>query len=138
MTQELSVLELKAAPSGKRISVGMLSLGCPKTLVDSELVLGILDKDRYRIAEHVTDCDIALLNTCSFINEAKQQSIDHILNLAELKKEKKIKALVVLGCLVQRYQKELEKELVEVDALVGTGDYQELNAVLDQVVGEKR
>src|SRR3989338_3717095 len=115
MTQELSVLELKAAPKTKRISVGMLSLGCPKTLVDSELVLGLLDQRRYRVAKQITDCDIALLNTCSFIGEAKQQSIDHILDLAELKREGRIKALVVLGCLVQRYQTELEKELKEVD-----------------------
>ena len=122
----------------KRVSVGMLSLGCPKTLVDSELVLGLLKKDRYQIAENVTDCDIALINTCSFINEAKQQSIDHILNLAELKKEGRIKGLVVLGCLVQRYQKELEQELGEVDAFVGTGDYEALNSVLDQVVQKKR
>ena len=120
------------------ISVGMLSLGCPKTLVDSELALGLLDKTRYRVAEHISDCDVALLNTCSFIHEAKQQSIDHILSLAELKKEGKIKALVVIGCLVQRYQKELEKELREVDAFLGTGDYQALNGVLEQVVQKKR
>lgn len=129
---------LNQASKTKRISVGMLSLGCPKTLVDSELVLGLLDRSRYRVAKHVTDCDIALLNTCSFINEAKQQSIDQILSLAELKKEGRIKALVVLGCLVQRYQKELEEELNEVDAFVGTGDYQVLNTVLDQVVQKKR
>ena len=122
----------------RHVSVGMLSLGCPKTLVDSELVLGLLDKKRYRVAKEITDCDIALLNTCSFINEAKQQSIDHILSLAELKKEGRIKALVVLGCLVQRYQKELEQELGEVDAFLGTGDYQGLNQVLDQVVQRKR
>jgi len=132
------VLALDQISKTRRISVGMLSLGCPKTLVDSELVLGLLDHSRYRVAKHVTDCDIALLNTCSFINEAKQQSIDHILSLAELKKEGRIKALVVLGCLVQRYQKELEKELSEVDAFVGTGDYQALNSVLDQVVQKKR
>ena len=123
---------------GKQLSVGMLSLGCPKTLVDSELILGLLDKNRYRVAEHVSDCDIALLNTCSFINDAKQESIDHILNLAELKKEGRIKALVVLGCLVQRYAAELERELREVDAFVGTGDYEALNSVLDQVVHRKR
>ena len=121
-----------------RVSVGMLSLGCPKTLVDSELILGLLDERRYQIAEHVSDCDIALLNTCSFIQEAKQESIDHILNLAELKKEGQIKAIVVLGCLVQRYQKELEKELGEVDAFVGTGDYSAISQVLDQVVQKKR
>ena len=129
---------LKTSKTRDRVSVGMLSLGCPKTLVDSELVLGLLDKNRYQIAKHVSDCDIALLNTCTFINEAKEQSIDHILNLAELKKEGRIKALVVLGCLVQRYQKELEREFGEVDAFVGTGDYLVLNSVLDQVVQKKR
>mgnify|MGYP001618691680 CR=1 FL=1 len=109
--------------TGKRLAVGMLSLGCPKTLVDSELILGLLNPARYRIAKEITDCDIALLNTCSFIEEAKQESIDCILKLAELKKEGRIKALVVLGCLVQRYAKELERELGEVDAFLGTGDY---------------
>lgn len=127
-----------ARQTGKRVSVGMLSLGCPKTLVDSELVLGLLDKRRYRIANRITDCDVALLNTCTFINEAKQESIDHILRLAELKKEGQIKALVVLGCLAQRYREELEKELNEVDAFVGTGDYGALNSILDQVVQKKR
>src|SRR3989338_8443016 len=119
-------------------SVGILSLGCPKTLVDSELILGLLDRNRYRIADHISDCDIAVLNTCTFIQDAKQESIDHILRLSELKREGRIKALVVLGCLVQRYQKELEKELKEVDAFVGTGDYEALNQVLDQVVRRKR
>lgn len=124
--------------NGKRLAVGMLSLGCPKTLVDSELILGMLNPARYEIAREITDCDIALLNTCSFIEEAKQESIDYILKLAELKKEGRIKALVVLGCLVQRYAKELEQELGEVDAFMGTGDYQALNTVLDQVVAKKR
>ena len=121
-----------------RLSVGMLSLGCPKTLVDSELILGLLDKNRYRIARHLSDCDIALLNTCSFIHEAKQESINRILSLAELKKEGRIKALVVLGCLVQRYSEELMKGLPEVDAFIGTGDYRALNSVLDQVAQNKR
>ncbi len=124
--------------TGKRLAVGMLSLGCPKTLVDSELILGLLNPARYEVAKEITDCDIALLNTCSFIEEAKQESIDYILKLAELKKEGRIKALVVLGCLVQRYAKELERELGEVDAFMGTGDYQALNTVLDQVVAKKR
>ena len=105
MTKETKTINLNG--SGKLVSVGMLSLGCPKTLVDSELVLGLLDKNRYRVAERITDCDVALLNTCTFINEAKQESIDHILNLAQLKKEGRIKALVVLGCLVQRYQNQM-------------------------------
>jgi ribosomal protein S12 methylthiotransferase len=129
---------MKTQTVGKKISVGMLSLGCPKTLVDSELALGLLDKSRYRIAKHISDCDIAVLNTCSFIEDAKQESIDHILKLGELKAEGQIKAVVVLGCLVQRYQKELERELGEVDAFLGTGDYNELNKTLEKVVDKKR
>src|SRR3989338_4869854 len=120
------------------ISVGMISLGCSKTLVDSELILGMLDQTRYRVAGDIDKCDVALLNTCSFIEAAKHESIEHILNLARLKKEGRIKAIVVLGCLVQRYQKELEQELCEVDAFVGTGDYEALNSVLDQVLQKKR
>jgi len=121
-----------------RVSIGMLSLGCPKTLVDSELILGVLDPHRYRVARQIGDCDVALLNTCAFIEEAKQESIDYILKLAELKKEGRIKAIIVLGCLVQRYHKELEHALSEVDAFVGTGEYNALNGVLDQVVQKRR
>ena len=132
-----SEVERKSSASS-RLSVGMLSLGCPKTLVDSELVLGSLDPKRYEIAEHVGDCDIAVLNTCAFIHEAKQESIDHILKLAQLKQEGRIKAIVVLGCLVQRYQHELERELGEVDAFLGTGDYDAFQQTIDQVAARKK
>lgn len=121
-----------------RLTVGILSLGCPKTLVDSELVLGSLDPRRYRIAEHIGDCDIAVLNTCAFIQEAKEESIDHILKLAQLKQEGRIKAIVVLGCLVQRYQRELERELGEVDAFLGTGDYDSFQQTIDLVAARKK
>ena len=120
----------KTAISPKqKVSVGMLSLGCPKTLVDSELVLGQLDPKRYRMANHVTDCDIAFLNTCAFIEDSKRESIDRILELIELKKEGHIKALVVLGCLVQRYPDELSKQLKEVDVFLGTGEYAKIQEV---------
>jgi ribosomal protein S12 methylthiotransferase len=121
-----------------KASVGMLSLGCPKTLVDSELVLGFLDRAKYRIANYVTDCDVAILNTCSFVQDAKEESIDYILKLIELKRDGVIQAVVVMGCLVQRYHQELEAELREVDAFVGTGDYQELGRVVDQVFHRKK
>lgn len=126
------------AVSQKLISVGMLSLGCPKTLVDSEVILGLLNPARFRMAPEIGDCDIALLNTCAFVQDAKQESIDYILKLAELKREGRIKAVVVLGCLVQRYVKDLERELTEVDAFVGTGDYRGINQVLEQVAHRKR
>ena len=117
----------------KKISVGMLSLGCPKTLVDSELVLGRLDRNRYAISESAADCDIALLNTCAFIEDSKQESIDRILELIELKKEGKIKALVVLGCLVQRYPDVLQKEFKQVNAFLGTGEYAKIEEVVEKL-----
>ena len=100
-------LAIKKAP----LSVGLLSLGCPKTLVDSELILGKLDPLRYRISPSVTDCDIALVNTCAFIKESQEESIDQILRLIELKKEGEIQKLIVVGCLVQRFPQALQKEL---------------------------
>jgi len=115
------------------IRIGMLSLGCPKTLVDSEVILGKLNPKKYAITPSVASCDIALLNTCSFIHEAQQESIDRILELIELKKEKKIKALVVLGCLVQQFPDALRKELHEVDAFVGTGEYAKIPEIIENV-----
>ncbi len=121
----------------KQISVGMLSLGCPKTLVDSELILGFLEPSRFRVAKHITDCDIAILNTCAFIQDAKEESIDHILKLVELKEAGQIKAIIVLGCLVQRYHSELQDELSEIDAFLGTADYEQINEVLNRVIAKK-
>lgn len=116
------------------IRVGILSLGCPKTLVDSEVVLGRLAASRCRIVPSVTDCDVALLNTCSFIREAQEESIERLLELVALKKERKIKALVVMGCLVQRFPKELQQELREdVDAFVGSGEYARIAEIVQRV-----
>lgn len=111
----------------------MLSLGCPKTLVDSELILGKLDQRRYSMAESIAECDIALLNTCAFIRSSQEESIEHILKLIELKKEGSLKKIVVLGCLVQRYSKELQAELKEVDAFVGSGEYAHIPQILEEV-----
>ncbi|PIQ87231.1 MAG: 30S ribosomal protein S12 methylthiotransferase RimO [Candidatus Omnitrophica bacterium CG11_big_fil_rev_8_21_14_0_20_45_26] len=119
--------------AGRQISVGMLSLGCPKTLVDSELVLGQLNRQQYKFAESVADCDIAFLNTCAFIEDSKQESIDRILELVELKKTGHVRAIVVLGCLFQRYPDVLSREFKEVDAFVGTGDYAKIPAVIERI-----
>jgi len=126
------------AKSQKPISVGMLSLGCPKTLVDSELVLGKLNPDQFKITTNMTDCDVAVLNTCTFIQEAKQESIDKIIELVELKKAGRIKGLVVLGCLFQRYSKTLQKEFREVDAFLGTGEYDKIETVFSELAQRKK
>ena len=120
-------------PKNKKWRVGLLSLGCPKTLVDSEVILGKLDEKRYDLAPSVTDCDIALINTCAFIQDAQQESIDHILRLIELKKEGAIHKLIVMGCLTQRFAPELQEELKEVDAFVGSGEYAKIPQIMEQV-----
>lgn len=125
-------------PIDRKWRVGMLSLGCPKTLVDSELILGKLDPARYDIASSVTDCDIALVNTCAFIEDAQKESIDHILELIDLKKEGSLKKLVVMGCLTQRFAPELQKELKEVDAFVGSGEYAKIPSIVEGVIGGRR
>ncbi len=117
----------------KKIQIGVLSLGCPKTLVDTELILGKLDPRRYTIAPNASRCDIALLNTCAFIEDAQKESVDQILRLVELKKEGSIGKLVVVGCLVQRYAPELQKELQEVDAFVGSGEYAKIPEIVERV-----
>lgn len=118
--------------------IGIVSLGCPKNLVDSELILGKLAGACYVLARNVDESDVILLNTCGFIHDAKEESIDAILDLIELKKTGKIRALIVMGCLVQRYSKELQKNFKEVDAFLGSGDYQKIGSILEKVlIGKK-
>ncbi len=100
--------------------IGILSLGCPRNLVDTESLVGRLNFKGYKIIEGVTKADVVLVNTCAFIEDAKLESIDAILDLIELKKQGKIRKIIVYGCLVQRYKEELSKELPEVDAFVGS------------------
>lgn len=116
----------------KKIKVGIISLGCPRNLVDSEIILGILDKNGFEIAE-LREADIGIVNTCAFIDEAKQESVDMILELTGLKKEGKLKAVVVAGCLSQRYGKTLAAELPEVDAFIGCGDIEKIGAILGRL-----
>jgi ribosomal protein S12 methylthiotransferase len=110
--------------------VSMVSLGCPKNLVDAEVMLGYLGKEGYEITTDEHKADIIIVNTCSFIKEAKQESIDTILDLADRKHDANCKLLVVTGCLPQRYQEELSKELPEVDIFVGTGDYPKIAEII--------
>lgn len=108
----------------------MVSLGCPKNLVDAEVMLGYLGKDGYEVTTDEHEADIIIVNTCSFIKDAKQESIDTILDLADRKYDAKCKLLVVTGCLPQRYQDELANELPEVDIFVGTGDYPKIAEII--------
>ncbi len=121
-----------------KISIGIVSLGCPKTLVDSEVILGKVQGANYEISQNPNGCDIVFLNTCGFIKDAKEESIDEIIRLIELKKQGRVKAVVVLGCLVQRYAQELQKEFPQVDAFIGSGDYMRIAETLKKItVGEK-
>jgi ribosomal protein S12 methylthiotransferase len=112
----------------------MISLGCSKNLVDSEVMLGLLEKDGYRVTQHPENADLLLVNTCGFIGSAVKEAIDEILDLARYKRKDKSKKLAVTGCLVQRYGTELEKELPEVDLFLGTDSFHNIVA---QLHGEK-
>ena len=113
-------------------NIALVSLGCSKNLVDSEMILGILARRGYSIVVDETEADLIIVNTCAFINDAKEESINTIINLAELK-EDKCKALVVTGCLANRYEKEIKAELPEVDAVVAINDYEALIDFIDNV-----
>jgi len=115
--------------------VSLVSLGCPKNLVDAEVMLGYLAKVGYEVTTDEMEADIIIVNTCSFIKEAKQESIDTILDLADRKHDGRCQLLIVTGCLPQRYQEELAKELPEVDIFVGTGDYPRIAEIIAEKKG---
>ena len=115
-----------------------ISLGCDKNLVDSEEMLGLLVARGYEITDTEEEADVIVVNTCCFIHDAKQESIDTILEMAEYRNTGKCRALLVTGCLAQRYQKEITEEIPEVDAVLGTTSYKEIVTALDKVfAGEK-
>lgn len=111
-----------------------ISLGCDKNLVDSEYMLGYLKKAGIQFTDDETQADIIVVNTCSFINDAKEESINTILEMAQQKTEGKCKALIVTGCLAQRYKEEIIKEIPEVDVVLGTTAYEEIADVIQQVL----
>lgn len=115
--------------------VSLVSLGCPKNLVDAEVMLGYLAREGYEVTTDERDADIIIVNTCSFIKEAKQESVDTILDLADRKHDGRCRLLIVTGCLPQRYQEELTKELPEVDIFVGTGDYPRIVEIIAEQRG---
>lgn len=105
------------------VKIGFISLGCPKNQIDSEVMLGTLVRSGFELTHEEDKAEILIVNTCGFIDRAKQESIDTIIELGELKKTGRCKALIATGCLTQRYRDELLKELPELDAIVGTGDF---------------
>ncbi len=112
-----------------------ISLGCDKNLVDTEMMLGLLNRDGYTFTDDEQEADIIIINTCCFINDAKEESVNTILEMAQLKNEGTCKALLVTGCLAQRYKQEILDEIPEVDAILGTNSYDEISRVLKQVLG---
>jgi len=112
--------------------IGFISLGCPKNLVDSEVMMGQLRQSGYEITSDASEADTLVVNTCGFIESAKKESIDAILEAARLKSEGKAQRLVVAGCLVERYRDELRKEMPEVDAFIGTSQIGEIAKVCDE------
>jgi ribosomal protein S12 methylthiotransferase len=115
--------------------VGFVSLGCPKNLVDSEVMMGILARDGYELTPRADEADILVVNTCSFIEAAQKESVDAILEMAEHKKFGTAKKLIVAGCLVERYRDQILEQVPEVDAVVGTG---EVERILEAVHGDLR
>jgi ribosomal protein S12 methylthiotransferase len=115
--------------------VGFVSLGCPKNLVDSEVMMGVLARDGYELTPRADEADVLVVNTCSFIEPAQKESIDAILEMAEHKKFGAAKKLIVAGCLVERYRDQILSQIPEVDAVVGTG---EVERILEAVHGDLR
>ncbi|MBC7421016.1 MAG: 30S ribosomal protein S12 methylthiotransferase RimO [Bdellovibrio sp.] len=119
--------------------VHFISLGCPKNLVDSEIMAGTLMKDGYQVVGEAEDADTVVVNTCGFIEDSKKESIQRILDMAQLKEQGKIKKIVVAGCLTQRYKDDLADGLPEADLFVGSGEFQNIGKILkNHALGEKK
>lgn len=118
------------------MNILFISLGCDKNLVDTEVMLGILAKKGHRMTDDETKADIIIINTCCFIHDAKEESIQNILEMAQLKENGRLKALIVTGCLAQRYQDEILQEIPEVDAVLGTTSYEEIAKVIDGILSD--
>src|SRR6266850_1982704 len=108
------------------MKIGLISLGCPKNLVDSEVMLGFAQQAGHELTRDAADADVIVVNTCAFIDSAKRESIDAILEMAQHKKDGACRRLIVTGCLAERYRDELRTEIPEIDAVLGTGEVPEI------------
>jgi ribosomal protein S12 methylthiotransferase len=115
------------------MKIGFVSLGCPKNLVDTEVMMGQLTQAGHELTPHPSDADVIVVNTCSFIDPAKQESVDTILEMAEYKKTGRAQKLIVAGCLVERYRDDIRKNLPEVDALIGTNELERVTALCEGI-----
>lgn len=121
----------------KKYKVAICSLGCPKNLVDTENMLGVLSDAGHEIVSVPDEAEVIIVNTCGFIGDAKEESINTILDMAEYKTKGKCEFLIMAGCLAERYHSEIKKELPEVDAVIGTGDYYKIADVLSEIDSKK-
>jgi ribosomal protein S12 methylthiotransferase len=132
-------MKTQSTPNEKNNKVHFISLGCPKNLVDSEIMAGTLMKDGYSVVSEAEDADTVVVNTCGFIEDSKKESIQRILDMAQLKQDGKIKKIVVAGCLTQRYKSDLVEGLPEADLFVGSGEFQNIAKILkNHNEGEKQ
>ena len=113
------------------MKVGLISLGCPKNLVDSEVMLGLAKQAGHELTQDAAQADVLVVNTCAFIDKAKQESIDTILEMAQHKKDGACRRLIVTGCMAERYREELKKEIPEIDAVLGTGEVPQIIDAID-------
>ena len=118
------------------LKVGMVSLGCAKNQVDGEVLMASIRNAGFELSDDVGLADIAIVNTCGFIDSAKQESIEEILELVTLKNEGQIKKIVVTGCLAERYQQEIRRDIPEVDAVIGIGANGQIGELLHQMMEE--
>lgn len=118
--------------------VKVVTLGCEKNLVDSEIMGGLINERGFSLVDQAEEATVIIVNTCGFIDAAKEESINTILDMVELKQTAHLKALIVSGCLTQRYKEELMKELPEIDGIVGTGDFHKINDIIDQALNGKK
>jgi ribosomal protein S12 methylthiotransferase len=115
------------------LKIGFVSLGCPKNLVDTEVMMGQLTAQGHQLTPHPGDADVIVVNTCSFIDPAKQESVDTILEMAEYKKTGRAQRLIVAGCLVERYRGDIEKNMPEVDAVIGTNELEHITKLCEGI-----
>jgi ribosomal protein S12 methylthiotransferase len=129
----------ETTPTTDEIRVNLISLGCPKNLVDSEMILGGVGEEGLVITQSAEDSDVIVVNTCGFIDSAKEESINTILEACEIKRASSTpKRVVVAGCLAQRYGSDIRRDIPEVDAIIGLGEYEDIGSALRQIVEERR
>jgi ribosomal protein S12 methylthiotransferase len=123
---------------GMTEKVKVVTLGCEKNLVDSEIMSGLIHERGYTLTDNAEEATVIIVNTCGFIDAAKEESVNTILDMADLKQTGSLKALIVSGCLTQRYKEELMKEMPEIDGIVGTGDFHRISEIVDQALAGRK